>query len=360
MSHLKKIKVTVPSDCQAGDTLDIVLSMDKVILEQRVLETRMRECRNQINISIIFWLIIELVSLCFLGLSIGLNNSATLSLSSECGAINPKSGSPVKVLYLSFFFGLSSLKGECTNTSTDFCYAWDKDGWNLFEEISGSSESISYYYVSTRTAMYTAQVLVSLTLAFVVIAVVSHVFILIGTVPKTDHAMFLTGAYSLLIAWALSIAALSNITTAPPFYSYNWHQYFRSGANLENLLDRTAPTITPDNLSCGASISYVGGALLATTVAILFVIMVWSMFSGCFYGPAFFDPKLRPDRKELAISSGGGSSNSSGGATLPSASAQPAATEASSPMEGGQMVPNAHRTTLMAEAQEKEILRDEI
>ena len=74
------------------------------------------------------------------------------------------------------------------------------------------------------------------------------------------------------------------------------------------------------------------------------MIMVWSMFSGCFYGPAYFDPKFRPDYKEAII--GSSSCTGDGGATLP-------ANREVSPMENG-----TGTSALMAESQEKESPRE--
>ena len=185
---LKKIRVKVPSDCQAGDTLDVLLSMDKIAFQRRIWETRMRASRKQIHFAVIFWLVIELISMCFLGFGIGLN-TATLDLS-ECDVVNPKSGKYLNKLYLSFFSGLSNLKGKCSNTVTDFCYAWGELGWNQFEEVSGSSASNNNYYVNTRSAMHTAQVLIPMTLVFLAIATVSHSCILIGKKPKADYPLF--------------------------------------------------------------------------------------------------------------------------------------------------------------------------
>ncbi len=49
--------------------------------------------------------------------------------------------------------------------------------------------------------------------------------------PRIHHPLrplmpfFTTSGYLLLIAWAMTLAAQSNIATAPPYISFFWTQY---------------------------------------------------------------------------------------------------------------------------------------
>ena len=201
--ELRKIQITVPPECGAGDVLDVVLQMDAGTIHKQGRYQKMAEARHRLQFHIVLWFMVELICITFLGLTIGLNNGAKLNLSRACGAINPTNGKSMSSLYLNFFYGLSSAKNSCATSGDEFCYNWNEPGWDRFEVISGSSESATYYYVSTKTALYTGQVLIGLTLGFVVFSAIAHGYIIAGQTQKSEYGLFLAASYSLLVAWSL-------------------------------------------------------------------------------------------------------------------------------------------------------------
>jgi hypothetical protein len=234
-SDRRKIQITVPPNCQPGDRLDVVIqthnpsSLEIGSISRKKWEKERITLRRRFQVIIWIWFVLEISCMVFLILVIALNKGATLELSEACAATLPATGARQTTFYMNFFYGFTSNPSYCKNTARDFCVAWSASNWNLFEDISGSNDSSNYYYVDTAKTMYAAQVLIALALALVFVATVLHGLVLSKKHQKNDYAFFLGASYLLLIAFALALAAMSNITTTSPFYAANWSQFLRSG-----------------------------------------------------------------------------------------------------------------------------------
>lgn len=296
MSERRKIQITVPDDCQPGDRIDIVYAQERSVPETEalayrfnLLDSQRKTMRRRFQVTLYVWVILEVCVVILLTLTIALNVGATLSISRGCEVLDPLTFIPRDTVYLNIFYGLSGNEAYCKNTGDNWCVPWSSENWFFFENLSGYPPSNGDNSLASRY-LFSAQILICLTLGFTVIACVLHGLVLTQKFVA-EYSLFLGASYLLLIAFALSIASLSNIVTASPFSSTNWTQYFRSGATLLNLLTGTRPAADAalaDPKSCVGSVELKGGAMLSASVAALFVLMVWSLFSGCLAGPMVF------------------------------------------------------------------------
>ena len=294
----KRLQITVPPNCGPGDRIDIVYAQDRTVPASEdlhfrfmALEEQRSQLRRRFQVTLWVWMINEMAAIILFVLTIALNVGATVNLSSACGVTDPISGAPRSKVFLNFFYGLTGNGEFCKNSSETFCLPWTSPNFLLFENLSGYATRESGGGTLISKNMFSAQVLIGLSLGFTVIASILHGLV-ITKAFSAEYGIFLASSYLLLIAFALSIAALSNIVTASAFISINWTQYFRSGATLSDLLEGTRPsaaaaTAAPGE-ACYTSVNYLGGALLSAAIALLFVLMVWSLFSGCLAGPMVF------------------------------------------------------------------------
>lgn len=293
----KRLQITVPPDAMPGDRIDIVYAQERSVPETEalayrfnLLEQQRTLLRRRFQATLYIWLFLEIAIVIFLVLVIALNTDATLVVSSACGMADPLSGTLLNEVYLNIFYGLSGSASTCKDSADSWCIPWTADGWFLFEKLSGYLPSGTGGTLASRY-LFSAQVLIGLSLGFTAVGAILHGCVLTKRFTE-EYALFLASSYILLIAFALSIASLSNVVTASPFSSTNWTQYLRSGATLTDLIDNTPPTaaaaLAAPNQSCTATITFQGGALLSASVAVLFVLTVWSLFSGCLAGPIVF------------------------------------------------------------------------
>lgn len=293
----------VPPGCSPGDTLQITvannpqtgstpqnlssLRSDRDLLSSASVNNRLKMAKKRADWYMITWIVLELIVIVLLGLCIGnkVLPFASLHVNEQCHTVNPLTNANQTVFYMSLFQGFGSAKppSSCINSNENFCVPWDNELWDKFDKYShpGGARLSAH----TPTALLAAQILFVVTLCFVVATALMHVLVLCRwAVGSTAYSLYLACGYTILIAFALSLSSIANISSSPPFLPQYWIKYFASTDNLLKMQNGRQ-----SNSSCDVEVRFQGGALLATAVAVLLILTVWTIFSACLSGSYIFE-----------------------------------------------------------------------
>jgi len=292
-SASKTIKITVPEGTHAGDEIELSITAPALSPAVRrgyvdtslpITKAYIVEARERIQTSIAIWWLLEIIVIILL--SIGIGNKvmpfAVMSTSKGCGQAQAN-------YYFNLFLGFGTNENTCTDFGADVCIPWTDQAWASFISASGA-DHMGSYYVSITSTLYAAQVLYILAIVFCFIAWVCHSFLLLDIVESGNaYCCFLSSGYLLLISFAVALSSMINTTASPAFLTYYWNQYFHAGGSIDNLAAGVVPTVPSNDMTCKTKIFYKGGACEATSIAILFVLMIWVLFSACMFGAIVFD-----------------------------------------------------------------------
>jgi len=290
-SPRQTFSITVPEGTHSGDEIELAIRNPAMSPRRRFLDTSLpitkayiADARNRAQIAIAIWWCLESLILILLGFGIGsrIMPFAVLTTSEGCGQAQTN-------FYFNLFLGVGTQEKECTDAGNDVCVPWTSSSWASYVTASGA-DHMGSYYVSINSALYAAQVLYILAIIFCLLAWTTHSVLLLDVVNSSNaYCCFLSSGYLLLISFAVALSSMINASSSPAFLTFYWNQYFRKGGSLEVLKVGNAPLAPAEDLICKTSLYYKGGACLATSIAILFVLMVWVLFSACMYGAIIFD-----------------------------------------------------------------------
>jgi len=257
-------------------------------------DKNLREDSYKVSTTLLTFLVAAVIALI---LSLGLPTFATQVLSGTCPGVNPRSGEAQSTYFLSLYNGFSSLPEQCINNKDDFCIGWSSPVWSNFTSMAGIhyAESVDLKYASaTQGLVYggAALVVAALCAAFFALVLFSLLLCYRQLSKNSAFATFLFGAIFVFASCLLSLGGILSILFAAPFQESAWTTFFRRGGTFDSLITESflsTPT-TASVASCQVSIPIVeGGALLATSIVLLFIISIWSCCSACVVGPSMFE-----------------------------------------------------------------------
>ena len=288
--------INAPLNCVAGDYIDVTIGGSNRHGSSVVIPppppqqlATVNNVSSAVKCIVLTWTVFEVICFILLVLVTGMPPLLKQNMSSSCGVINPASGVLVTTLYYSLTQGFGS-SPQCVNSATDFCISWlDSNAWHNFNVFSGAQNSY-YYYENTAVAFQSAEGLIPAAAAFVGLALVFHVSLMLIHNKEAIYSLYVSGGLALFIAWVLALSALSEMSNSTPVNSYYWQNYYRLGYSLADLTSSTPPVPVPLATSCSVRIAYEdGGAMLSASVAILFVLFIWNLVSSCCIAPVMLE-----------------------------------------------------------------------
>ncbi len=281
------VQVTIPKGAHEGDTMQIsfVDSQERFeSLEERgnrrsAAATSARD--ESLKCSLSTWIVFEFILSILLLLPMVFNRYAVLRFAPGCQTTQ-------SYYYLNFFEGLSSQSKSCENNNStgEFCLPWSSDNWDNFRTQSGASSLTYYNNIDIQRTMSASRVLLIIALVCCLVSLISHCLIVWRVL---GYKTFMTIPYLLLIGFITALSSISSFTSAPPSLAFFWLAYLKGGNTIDMLVEGNNNTSgadivpLPNANSCTASLWYEAGILHSVAVALLFPLMLWSLFSTCVY-----------------------------------------------------------------------------
>jgi len=291
-SPRQTFSIIVPEGTNSGDEIELTIKNPAMSPRKRgfvdsslpITKAYIADARKRAQTAIAIWFFLESLVLVLLGLGIGskVMPFAVLTTSEGCGQSQTN-------YYFNLFIGVGTNEKTCSNEGNDVCVPWSSPTWASYVSASGA-DHMGSYYVSINSALYAAQTLYILAIVFTFLSWLLHLVLLLNWVDSGNaYCCFLSSGYMLLIAFAVALSSMVNVTSSPALLTFYWNQFFRKGGSLEALRTGNVPLAPVEDSVCVTQLFYRGGACEAASIAILFVLMVWALFSACMYGAIIFD-----------------------------------------------------------------------